>query len=68
MEDTTFLRLPDVRRRTGLSRSEIYRRAAKGPTFFPQPVSLGKRCTVFIASEVEAWAQARIASSRRGTS
>jgi predicted DNA-binding transcriptional regulator AlpA len=67
MEDTTFLRLPEVRRRTGLSRSEIYRRAAKGPSSFPQPVRLGRRCTVFVASEVEAWTQARIASSRRST-
>ena len=65
MAETAFLRLPEVRRRTGLSRSEIYRRVAKGADSFPQPVRLGRRCTVFVAAEIEAWTQSRIASSRK---
>jgi prophage regulatory protein len=62
---TQFLRLPQVKDRTGLSRSEIYRRAAKGPDAFPQPVRLGRRCTVWASDEVDAWIQARVASSRK---
>jgi hypothetical protein len=37
----TILRLPDVKRSTGLSRSTIYLRIAQGT--FPKPVSLGGR-------------------------
>ena len=37
----TILRLPDVKRSTGLSRSTIYQRITRGT--FPKPVSLGGR-------------------------
>ena len=37
----TILKLPDVKRSTGLSRSTIYLRIAQGT--FPKPVSLGGR-------------------------
>jgi prophage regulatory protein len=37
----TILRLPDVKRSTGLSRSTIYLRITQGT--FPKPVSLGGR-------------------------
>ncbi len=52
-------RLPQVKVRTALSRSEIYRRIAAGD--FPAPVKLG-RSSAFIASEVDSWITGRIAA------
>lgn len=54
-----LLRLPSVKRRCGLSRSEIYRRIATGD--FPAPVKLGERASAWPESEVVAWCEARIA-------
>ncbi len=59
----SILRLPDVKTRTGLSRSTIYQRIATGT--FPKPISLGPRAVGFIESEIEAWLQARIEHSRK---
>lgn len=53
-------RLPQVKARTGLSRSEIYRRIAAGD--FPQPVKIGQRSTAFNAAEVDRWIADRIAA------
>jgi prophage regulatory protein len=57
---TFLLRLPQVKARTGLSRSELYRRMAAGD--FPQPVKLGTRASAWPESEVSAWCEARIAA------
>lgn len=58
----TLERLPSVRARTGLSRSEIYRRIAAGD--FPAPVKLGEvaRSSAWVEHEVSAWIAARIAA------
>lgn len=56
----TLERLPWVRARTGLSRSEIYRRVAAGT--FPAPVKLGERASAWPASEVDRWISERIAA------
>jgi prophage regulatory protein len=56
----TLERLPTVKARTGLSRSEIYRRIAAGT--FPQPVKLGERATAWPEREVTAWCEERIAA------
>lgn len=53
-----FLRLSDVKERTGLSRSTIYLSISKGS--FPQNVNLGPRCVGWLESEIDAWIQARI--------
>lgn len=53
-------RLPQVKARTGLSRSEIYRRIAAGD--FPQPVKLGERASAWSAAEVDRWITCRIAA------
>jgi len=58
----TFLRLPDVLKRTGLSRSSVYLRVHQ--RCFPQPVSLGSHSVAWVESEVEAWLGDRIALSR----
>ena len=56
-----ILRLPEVKSRTGLSRSTIYVRLADGE--FPRPVSLGKRSIGFVESEVDEWITERIAAN-----
>lgn len=53
-------RLPQVKARTGLGRSEIYRRIAAGN--FPAPVKLGERASAWSAAEVDSWISERIAT------
>lgn len=55
----SLLRLDAVKARTGLSRSDVYRRIAEGS--FPRPVNLSKRMAAWPASEVDAWVSAQIA-------
>lgn len=59
---TTILRLPQVKARTGLSRSTIYLRISEGT--FPKPVSLGSRAVGWIDVEIQEWLNQRIESSR----
>jgi len=59
----TILRLPEVRRSTGLSRSTIYLRIAEGR--FPKPVSLGGRAVGWLEAEVQEWLTRRIEASRK---
>ena len=54
-----FLRMIDVQRRTGLGVSSIYYLRSKGT--FPKPVKLGKRVSGWVESEIDAWAEQRIA-------
>jgi len=56
----SFLRLPAVKNRTGLSRSTIYLRIADGT--FPKPVNLGGRAVGWVESEVDDWVRKRIAA------
>ena len=55
-------RLPAVKSRTGLSRSEIYRRISIGS--FPGPVKLGARASAWDSRQVDQWISQRIAASR----
>lgn len=57
-EPRRFLRLPDVKRRTGLSKSTLYDRIRAGT--FPKPVPLGGSLAAWVESEVEEWMSARI--------
>ncbi|MFC0668937.1 helix-turn-helix transcriptional regulator [Azotobacter chroococcum] len=57
-----FIKLPEVRRLTTLSTSEIYRRIAAGT--FPAQIMLGPKSAVWIEAEVLAWCDERIAESR----
>ena len=59
----TILRLPEVKRSTGLSRSTIYLRIARGA--FPKPVSLGGRAVGWLEAEIQEWLQRRIEASRK---
>ena len=60
---TTILRLPDVKARTGLSRSTIYLRVSEGK--FPSPVALGGRAVGWVEAELDAWIEIQINSSRQ---
>ena len=61
----TIIRRKTVEARTGLSRSTLYLRVAKGT--FPAPVNLGARAVGWLADEVTAWIDARVADSRKAT-
>ncbi|WP_114240053.1 AlpA family transcriptional regulator [Dyella sp. C9] len=59
-----FIRLPEVIRTSGLSRSQIYRLCSSGR--FPQSVKLGEATTAWVEAEVQRWcaAQVEVARSR----
>lgn len=57
-----ILRLPDVKARTGLSRSTIYLNISNG--IFPPPINLGARCVGWLESEIDTWITACIEKSR----
>ncbi len=59
----TILRLPEVKRSTGLSRSTIYLRISQG--IFPKPVGLGGRAVGWLEAEIQDWLQLRIEASRK---
>ena len=63
---TAILRLPQVKARTGLSRSTIYLRISEG--HFPKPISLGGRAVGWVESEVDDWLIRQIESSREAQS
>ena len=58
----TILRLPNVKRRTGLSRSTIYLRIANND--FPVPISLGGRAVGWLEEDVNNWLEEKINASR----
>lgn len=56
IEESRLLRLPDVKRLTGLSRSTLYRLSG---TTFPERVQLTRRTVAWRAKEVTMWLAAR---------
>ena len=54
-----LLRLPDVRSRTGLSRTTIYAYISAGD--FPKGIRLGARCVAWAESEIDRWISLKIA-------
>lgn len=61
MDSESFLRLPEVERRTGLRRAYIYKQAQLGN--FPQPLKIGARASAWRASEIVAWIASRVAAA-----
>ena len=57
---TTFLRLPDVMRITGLARATIYEMIDEGR--FPRQVRLSTRIAVWVFPEIQEWMAAKIAA------
>lgn len=61
---TKILRLPEVKGRTGLSRSSVYLRISKNQ--FPRPISLGAQAVGWIESEIDEWIENQALRSRGG--
>lgn len=57
-----IIRLPEVIKETGLSRSTIYLHMSRGD--FPQSISLGERAVGWLQVEVNQWIEERISTSR----
>lgn len=57
-----MLRINDVKKMTGLSKSTIYSEVQAGR--FPKPVRLTKRCSAWVNAEIGSHLQARINASR----
>lgn len=53
-----LLRLPSVQAKTGLSKSEIYRRIKEGT--FPKPLKLGARAVAWPQISIDGWVQSLI--------
>lgn len=58
-----FIRLPEVIRLTGMSRSWIYQEIAE--CRFPRPVKIGLRCIAWPASSILQWQQSRIDAAQK---
>jgi prophage regulatory protein len=61
-EEVIFLRLPEVKAVTGLSKTTLYSLIREHS--FPAPVSLGPRVVAWVKSEIKQWATDRILASR----
>jgi len=57
LEDMAILRMPEVKRLTGLGRTSIYQMMADGK--FPRAVSLGSRAVGWVVRDIRAWLQCR---------
>ena len=57
-----FLRLPQVKQSTGLSKSTIYARIADGT--FPKQIPLGTRLVVWVESDIQNWIAEQVAAAR----
>ena len=62
MDDVTFIRLPEVKAVTGLSKTSLY--ALIKEKSFPAPVRLGPRAVAWVKSEIKQSAVERVQASR----
>jgi len=58
-----IIKLPEVKKITGLSGSSVYRMGANGT--FPKPIRIGTRSSGWLKSEIDQWLEERIAASRK---
>jgi prophage regulatory protein len=58
-----FIRLPEVKRLTGLSTATIYRMVTVGA--FPRQVKIGAQAVGWVKSEVLAWSIEKIRTTRK---
>ena len=59
-----FLRLPQVKEITCLSKSSIYRLMDEGD--FPKQIAVGARSVVWVRSQVEDWCSQKVAAALFG--
>ncbi len=55
-----FLRLPEVKERVGLSRTNLYEKIKTGD--FPKPYPLGPRAVGWLSDDIEKFIESRIKS------
>ncbi len=53
-----FIRLPEVRQRVGMSKSQIYKLIKASE--FPKPVKVSERISCWVAVEIEEWVSNKI--------
>jgi len=58
----SFLRLPEVKEVTGLSKSTIYARIAEGT--FPKQIPIGPRLVVWLESDIQNWIAEQVSAAR----
>jgi prophage regulatory protein len=58
----TFLRLPEIKKITGLSKMTIYRKMGRGE--FPRPWQLSNQAVGWLEQEVEEWMKTRAPATR----
>lgn len=63
MTTQTIIRLPQVKQRTGLSRSTIYSLIKAGQ--FKAPIALGARAVGWLESDVSEFIETRVKASRK---
>jgi prophage regulatory protein len=63
VEPIEYIRLPEVRRITGLSTATIYRMAVGGK--FPRQAKVGEQAVAWIRAEVEQWAASKAQARKR---
>jgi len=63
--DDPILRIRDVVRQTGLSKSTIYSMVKDEKFQFPSPIRLTEHASGWLLSEVNQWKRDRIAASRK---
>ena len=61
-QQNKFLRLPEVKATTGLSKSTIYSRIAEGT--FPKQIPLGQRLVVWVESDIQNWISEQVTAAR----
>jgi len=59
IDDAALIRLPEVRRITGLGTTTIYQSVARGD--FPRQIKIGPKSVAWVKSEVMDWCRRRIA-------
>jgi prophage regulatory protein len=57
-EQKRIIKLPEVIRKVGLGKTEIYQRISEGT--FPKQVRLGGRSVGWVESEIDDWIEKRI--------
>jgi prophage regulatory protein len=62
-EDVRILRFPDVVKKTGMSKSDIYGRIRRND--FPEPVQIGPRSVGFVEREVNGWLHGLVLKNRK---
>jgi prophage regulatory protein len=58
MTENRFIRMPDLRSKVGLSKSQIYKLIQQGE--FPKPIKLGDKIAVWAQTEVEEWMSSKL--------